>query len=61
MRHYTLIIERNDGQVLSWELDEELYVKMLYDMWEQHKEMFNVESGQIYNNWTHSTVCSFGM
>ena len=61
MRKYTLIIECNDGRILSWELNEERYVKMLYDMWEQHKVMFNVKSGQLYNNWTQSTVCSFGM
>ena len=61
MRHYTLIIEHNDERVLSWELDEEYYAKMLYDMWERHNVMFNVKSGQLYNNWTHSTICSFGM
>ena len=61
MRHYMLIIEHNDGRVLSWEFDEGHYAKMLYDMWERHKVIINVKSGQLYNNWTHSTVCSFGM
>ncbi len=61
MRNYTLIIEHNDGRVLSWELDEECYVKMLYNMWEQHKVMFNVKSGQLLDNLTQSTICSFGM
>lgn len=60
-KHYTLTIEHNDGRVLSWDCSEELYAKLLYCQWKRIKVINNIKSGQLYDNWTHTTIYSFGM
>ena len=61
MRHYTLIIEHNDGRVLSWNFNEKLYAELLYHQWERSKVITNIKSGILVDNLTQSIICSFGI
>lgn len=61
MRNYTLIIEHNDGRVLSWDFDKKLYAELLYNRWKESKVITNIKSGQLLDNLTQSAICSFGM
>lgn len=56
MLHYTIIIEMNDGQIVSYDYSNGIYASKIYMEWKNNKD---VRAGQLYNNWIKGTVCSF--
>lgn len=55
--YYTLILEMNDGKIVSYSYYTDIVAMREYRSWQ---ESGRCKSGQLCNNYTNSTICSFG-